>query len=55
MKKTFSVRITLANGVVHVRQVSARSALELFDKVKAISKEYPTYIRSEGRLTKELP
>lgn len=53
MKKTFEVRITLANGVVHIRKVSARSAVELFDRVKALSKEFPTYVRSEGSLVKE--
>lgn len=53
MKKTFRVRITLADGVVHIRHVSACSAVELFDRVKALSKEFPTYVRSEGFLVKE--
>ena len=51
--KTFSVRITLADGMVHVRSVSASSALELFDKIQEIAKEFPNYVRSEGRLVKE--
>lgn len=53
MKKTFQVRITLADGVVHIRKVSASSAVELFDRVKALTKEFPTYVRSEGYLIKE--
>lgn len=53
MKKTFRVRITLANGMVHIRTVSAHSAVELFDAVKALSKEFPTYVKSEGYLVKE--
>jgi hypothetical protein len=53
VKKTFRVRITLADGVVHIRTVSARSAVELFDHIKLITKEFPTYVRSEGFLVKE--
>lgn len=48
--KTFSVRITLADGTVCVREVTASSALDLFDKMQAITKEYPNYVRSEGQL-----
>lgn len=53
MKKTFSVQITLDDGVVHTRQVSATGPLELFDRMQAIAKEFPNYVRSEGRLVKE--
>jgi hypothetical protein len=55
MKKTFQVRITLADGAVHIRKVSARSAVELFDRVQALAKQFPTYVRSEGTLLKEKP
>jgi hypothetical protein len=55
MKKTFQVRITLADGTVHLRKVSAHSEVELFDCVKALSKEFPTYVRCEGTLVKEQP
>ncbi len=55
MKKTFQVRITLADGAVHLRKVSARSAVELFDRIKALTKEFPTYVRSEGFLLKGQP
>jgi len=48
--KTFSVKITLLDGTVLVREVSASSALDLFDKMQNLSKEYPTYVRSEGQL-----
>lgn len=53
--KTFSVRITLADGMVHFREVSASGPLELFDKMQEIAKEFPNYVRSEGSLVKELP
>jgi hypothetical protein len=53
MLKTFSVRITLADGTVLVRLVSATSALDLYDRMQAIAKQYPTYVRSEGSLVKE--
>lgn len=52
--KTFLVQITLADGTVHTREVTASSAADLFDKMQAIAKDYPTYVRSEGRLVKEL-
>jgi len=55
MKKTFQVRITLADGAVHIRKVSANSPVELFDHIKALTKQFPTYIRSEGTLLKEKP
>lgn len=55
MKKTFQVRVTLANGAVHIRKVTARSAVELFDHIQALTKEFPTYVRSEGTLLKEKP
>lgn len=48
--KTFSVRVTLADGTVLVRLVSATSALDLFDQMQAIAKQYPNYVRSEGSL-----
>lgn len=51
--KTFSVRITLADGTVHLRQVTATSALDLFDQMQQIAREYPTYVRSEGSLVRE--
>ena len=54
LMKTFSVRITLADGTVLVRLVSGSSALDLFDKMQALVKEYPTYVRSEGSLVKEV-
>lgn len=53
LMKTFSVRITLADGTVLVRLVSASSALELYDQMQAIAKQYPNYVRSEGSMVKE--
>jgi len=50
--KTFSVRITLADGTVLTRIVTATSALDLFDQMQAISKQYPNYVRSEGSIVK---
>ena len=55
MKKTFEVRITLADGAVHIRKVSASSAVELLGCIQALAKQFPTYIRSEGTLLKEKP
>lgn len=55
MKKTFEVRITLADGAVHIRKVTARSAVQLFDRIQALAKKYPTYVRSEGTLLKGKP
>lgn len=55
MKKTFQVRVTLADGAVHIRRVSARSAVELLGRVRAIAKQYPAYVRAEGTLLKEKP
>lgn len=51
--KTFSVQITLSDGTVHVRDVTASSALDLFDQMQAIAKEYPNYVRSEGSLIRK--
>jgi len=51
--KTFSVRITLADGTVLLRLVSASSAEDLFSQMQTIAKQYPTYVRSEGSLIKE--
>jgi hypothetical protein len=51
--KTFSVRITLADGTVLVRLVSASDMLHLYDQMQAIAKQYPDYVRSEGSLIKE--
>lgn len=48
--KTFSVQITLTDGTVHTREVTASSALDLFDQMQAIAKEYTGYVRSEGQL-----
>lgn len=53
MVKTFSVRITLSDGAVHVREVTACSALDLFDKMQSLSKEYPNYVKSEGSLIRQ--
>lgn len=55
MKKTFEVRITLADGAVHIRKVSAESAGELFSRIKALAKKFPTYVKCEGVLLKEKP
>ena len=52
LKKTFAVRITLADGTVKRRKVTATSALDLFDKMQAIAKKYHNYVRSEGDLIK---
>ena len=51
--KTFSVLITLADGTTHTRIVTASSALDLYDQMQAISKQYPNYVRSEGSMVKE--
>ncbi|MDP3652434.1 MAG: hypothetical protein Q8R67_12200 [Rhodoferax sp.] len=53
MLKTFSVRITLSDGMVHVREVTASSALDLFDQMQSLTKEYPNYVRSEGSLIRQ--
>jgi hypothetical protein len=53
--KTFSVRITLADGTVHIRLVTASGAVDLFDQMQTIAKQYPSYVKSEGSLVKELP
>lgn len=51
--KTFSVRITLADGTVHTRQVTASSVSDLYNQMQAIAKQYPNYVRSEGSMVKE--
>lgn len=48
MKKTFRIRITLADGAVHVRSVSASSTVQLFDRLKALTSQFPTYVKSES-------
>jgi hypothetical protein len=48
--KTFDVTITLADGTTVHREVTATSAVDLFDQMRAIAKQYPTYVRSEGSL-----
>lgn len=55
MKKTFQVRITLADGAVHIRKVSARSPVELLGRIQALSKKFANYVRAEGNLLKEKP
>lgn len=55
MKRTFQVRITLADGAVHIRRVSASSAVELLGCVREIAKQYPAYVRAEGTLLKDKP
>lgn len=52
--KTFSVRITLSDGTVHTLEVTASSAVDLFDQMQAIAEQYPNYVRSEGSLVKEV-
>lgn len=51
--KTFSVRITLSDGTVHTRLVTACSVSDLYNQMQTIAKQYPTYVRSEGSLVKE--
>lgn len=53
MVKTFAVRITLTDGAVHVKEVTASSALDLFDQMQSLSKEYPNYVKSEGQLIRQ--
>jgi hypothetical protein len=53
LMKTFSVRITLSDGTVLLRLVSASSAEDLFDQMQTLAKQYPDYVRSEGSLIKE--
>lgn len=51
--KTFSVRIFLSDGTVLTTEVAACSALDLSEKMNALAKKYPNYVRSEGSLVKE--
>lgn len=39
--------------MVHVREVTASSALDLFDQMQSLTKEYPNYVRSEGSLIRQ--
>ena len=50
MKKTFLMRIHLADGAVLTRQVTAYSYDDLKNKLDLIAKEYLSYVRSEGSL-----
>ncbi|WP_180131928.1 hypothetical protein [Rhodoferax sp. BLA1] len=48
--KKFAVTITLANGTTVLREVQASDALDLYDKAREVSKEYPDCVGYHSKL-----